>query len=194
MAVTKKFSAAQITEAYQGGLREFGENYVQEFAGKKPQVAGLDGARFHLVGHLQSNKAQLACDLFDVVETADSAKVLERLDKAAGERGRTLEVLLEIKLSDETAKTGAPPEAISDLLRAAQNCPNLRITGLMTVPPWSEDGENSRPYFRRLSQLARQHALPKLSMGMSGDFEVAIDEGATIVRLGTALFGPRRKL
>ncbi len=193
VAVTKKFSAVQIREAYEAGLREFGENYVQEFAGKKAEVAGLNGARFHLIGHLQSNKAQLASDLFDVIETADSVKILERLDKAVGERGRPLEVLLEIKLSDEPAKTGAPPEGIGELLAAAQRCSNVQVTGLMTVPPWSEDEENSRPYFRKLSQLAKQHGLAQLSMGMSGDFEVAIEEGATTVRLGTALFGPRRK-
>ncbi|HEX4165154.1 MAG TPA: YggS family pyridoxal phosphate-dependent enzyme [Bryobacteraceae bacterium] len=193
VAVTKKFSAARIAEAYQAGLREFGENYVQEFAAKKQELGSLHEARFHLIGHLQSNKAQAACELFDVVETADSARILERLDRAAGERGQNLEVLLEVKLSDEAAKTGTAAGKIGELLSVARKCSHITVTGLMTVPPWSEDPERSRPYFRELSRLSREHNLAKLSMGMSGDFEVAIEEGATIVRIGTALFGPRPK-
>ena len=182
-----------MIEAYGAGLREFGENYVQEFAGKKLELADLDGARFHLIGHLQSNKSQTAVALFDVVETADSPKLLERLDKAAAEQDRLLEVLLEIKLSDEPAKTGAPAAAIPGLLETAKKCSHLQVKGLMTVPPWSEDPESSRPYFQKLSQMAKEYGLAELSMGMSGDFEVAIEEGATIVRVGTALFGRRPK-
>ena len=182
-----------MIEAYGAGLREFGENYVQEFAGKKLELADLDGARFHLIGHLQSNKSQTAVALFDVVETADSPKLLERLDRAAAEQDRLLEVLLEIKLSDEPSKTGAPAAAIPGLLEAAKKCPHLQVKGLMTVPPWSEDPESSRPYFQKLSRMAKEYGLAELSMGMSGDFEVAIEEGATIVRVGTALFGRRPK-
>lgn len=193
VAVTKKFSAQSIREGYQAGLREFGENYVQEFAGKRGELGDLPGARFHLIGHLQSNKARLACELFQVIETVDSTKLLERLNAAAGERNLQIEVLLEIKLSDEDAKTGASPEQIPELLASARSCPRLRISGLMTMPPWSEDAERSRPYFQRLAELARRHELPQLSMGMSTDLEVAIEEGATIVRVGTALFGPRPK-
>ncbi len=191
MAVSKKFSASHIRDAYNAGLRDFGENYVQEFADKKPQLADLAEARYHLIGHLQSNKARLACDLFDVVETADSAKLLERLDACAAPK--KLEILLEVKLSDEANKMGAAPAEIPLLLSAAERCSNIRVTGLMTIPPWSEDPEISRPYFQQLAQLARQYSLPELSMGMSNDFEAAVEEGATIVRIGTALFGQRPK-
>lgn len=191
VAVSKKFSADHLREAYQAGLREFGENYIQEFAEKKPQLADLPEARFHFIGHLQSNKARLACDLFDVIQTADSAKLLERLNACAA--ARPLEVLLEVKLSDEASKTGAAPAELAGLLAAARSATHLAVTGLMTMPPWSEDPESSRPYFRRLAALAREHNLPQLSMGMSNDFEAAIEEGATIIRVGTALFGARRK-
>jgi pyridoxal phosphate enzyme (YggS family) len=191
VAVSKKFSAAAIREAYHAGLREFGENYVQEFAQKLPSTGDLPGARFHLIGHLQSNKARDAAAFFDVVETIDSAKLLRRLDAFAAERNKALEVLIEVKLSSEESKTGAPPEQISSLLESAAGCSHLRLTGLMTMPPWSEDPEGSRPYFRQLAQLARQYRLEQLSMGMSADFEIAIEEGATLIRVGTALFGER---
>ncbi len=191
MAVSKKFSAAHIREAYAAGLREFGENYVQEFAQKKSQLTGLPEARYHLIGHLQSNKARLACELFDVVETVDSPRILEKLN-ACVEREK-IEAWFEIKLSDEASKTGATPEEIPALLSAAQRCESIQVAGLMTIPPWSEDPEVSRPYFRRLAQLAREHGLKQLSMGMSNDFEAAIEEGATLIRIGTALFGPRPK-
>jgi len=193
VAVSKKFSAAYIRAAYAAGIRDFGENYVQEFAEKQTALADLGEARFHLIGHLQSNKARLACSLFDVVQTADSIRLIERLQDAAAARGRLLDVLLEIKLSPEQAKAGAAPDDIPQLLGAAQKCTHLRLRGLMTMPPWSEDPEHSRPYFRKLAVLARQYQLRDLSMGMSGDLEVAIEEGATIIRIGTALFGPRPK-
>jgi PLP dependent protein len=193
VAVTKKFSAQAIQEAYEAGLRDFGENYIQEFAEKQAELRGLASARFHLIGHLQSNKARLACDLFHVIETVDSAKLLDRLNTVAAERNAHIEVFLEIKLSAEQSKTGARPEDIGALLDAAGRCEQLQLSGLMTMPPWSEDPEHSRPYFQQLAQLARQHGLPKLSMGMSADLEVAIEEGATIIRVGTALFGPRPK-
>lgn len=193
MAVTKKFSAQAIRDAYRAGLREFGENYVQEFAEKRPELEDEAEARFHLIGHLQSNKARAASSLFQVIETADSARLLERLNAAALERNARMEVLLEIKLSAEQSKTGALPQEIPSLLEAAADCPQLDLSGLMTMPPWSENAEHSRPYFQQLAQLARRYELPKVSMGMSGDLEVAIEEGATIVRVGTALFGPRPK-
>ena len=193
VAVSKKFSAAHIREAYAAGLREFGENYVQEFAGKRSALSDLPDAKFHLIGHLQSNKARLACQIFDAIQTADSVKTIEKLDAAFKETGRQLEVLLEIKLSDEATKTGAQPEQIAAILEAADRSSAFRVSGLMTIPPWSDDPEQSRPYFCRLAELARRYDLPQLSMGMSGDFEVAIEEGATIVRVGTALFGPRPK-
>ncbi len=193
MAVTKKFSAQTIREAYEAGLREFGENYVQEFADKRVELGAIAGTRFHLIGHLQSNKVKLASELFEVVQTADSPKLLRRLDAAAAERQRTIEVLLEVKLSEEESKSGASPQQLPELLSAARECPHLRLTGLMTMPPWSDDAEHSRPYFQELAGLARKYALPTLSMGMSGDFEVAIEEGATLIRVGTALFGNRPK-
>ena len=193
VAVSKKFSATRILEAYEAGLRDFGENYVQEFAAKRTAVRQLSEAHFHLIGHLQTNKARLASDLFDVIQTVDSSKLLARLNAAAQEIGRTIEVMFEVKLSREQAKTGARPEDLLELLNTARDLQHLKVSGLMTMPPWSDDPEQSRPYFRQLAQLRRQHGLPKLSMGMSGDFEVAIQEGATLIRVGTALFGRRPK-
>ena len=189
LAVTKIFPASAIQEAYAAGLRDFGENYVQEFEGKFAEVSGLEGARFHLIGHLQSNKARRAAEIFQVIETLDSAKLARRLD----ESGRPLEVMLEVKLSQEQAKSGADPAEIPALMEVLADCPRLRLTGLMTMPPWSDDPEASRPWFRRLRELAERHGLRHLSMGMSHDLEVAIEEGSTEVRVGTALFGPRRK-
>ena len=193
VAVTKKFSAEAIETAYTAGLRHVGENYVQEFAAKSAAVAHLPGLKVHLIGHLQSNKARQAAELFQTVETVDSAKLLRRLNDAAAERASSLECFIEVKLSDEDSKTGAAAEEVPELMKVAEQCPNLRLVGLMTVPPWSEDPETARPYFQRLAALAKEHQLAVLSMGMSGDFEVAIEEGATIVRLGTALFGARPK-
>src|SRR4051812_3368851 len=183
LAVTKIFPAAVIREAYDLGLREFGENYVQEFEGKAPEVSDLPGARFHLIGHLQSNKAKRAAELFQVIQTVDTEKLARRLDAV----GKPLEVMLEVKLSSEQSKSGADPAALFDLIAAVRSCPNLQLAGLMTMPPWSDDPELSRPYFRRLAELAREHKLSQLSMGMSHDLEVAIEEGATHVRVGTAL-------
>jgi pyridoxal phosphate enzyme (YggS family) len=193
VAVSKKFSAAAIREAYGAGLRDFGENYVQEFAEKHPGLQDLADARFHLIGHLQSNKARVACDLFKVIQTGDSTKLLRRLDAAAAEANTVPEVLIEVKLSEEENKSGAGPEELPALMDAAAACTNITVSGLMTMPPWSTDAEQSRPYFQELARLARQYGLPKISMGMSNDFEVAIEEGANIIRVGTALFGPRPK-
>ena len=189
VAVTKVFPAAVIREAYEAGLREFGENYVQEFESKAPEVQDLNEARFHLIGHLQSNKAKRGAELFQVIQTVDSAKLARRLDEA----GVPLEVMLEVKLSTEEAKSGADPAELSRLIEAVRAAKNLRLTGLMTMPPWCDDAEPSRPYFRRLRELAAQFGLPHLSMGMSHDFEVAIEEGATHIRVGTVLFGKRKK-
>jgi pyridoxal phosphate enzyme (YggS family) len=189
VAVTKVFPASAIREAYELGMRDFGENYLQEFEGKHPEVRDLAGARFHLIGHLQSNKAKRAVELFDVIQTVDSEKLARRLDAV----GNPLEVMLEVKLSPEEAKSGADPAELGSLIGAVRSCANLQLEGLMTMPPWSEDAELSRPYFRRLRAVASEHGLAKLSMGMSHDLEVAIEEGATHVRVGTALFGKRRK-
>ena len=189
LAVTKVFPADVIREAYDLGLREFGENYVQEFEGKAPAVSGLTDARFHLIGHLQSNKSKKAAELFQVIQTVDSPKLARRLDECA----KPLDVMLEVKLSHEDAKAGAEPAELEELIRVVRACPNLRLLGLMTMPPWSDDPEASRPYFRKLRELADEHGLARLSMGMSHDLETAIEEGSTCVRVGTALFGKRKK-
>jgi len=190
LAVTKIFPAAAIQEAYELGLREFGENYVQEFEGKAPAVGGLADARFHLIGHLQSNKSKKAAELFQVIQTVDSAKLARRLNEA----GPTMDVMLEVKLSGEEAKSGVDPAELPAIIEAVRGCQNLRLAGLMTMPPWSDDPEASRSYFRRLRELAEQHGLRGLSMGMSHDLETAIEEGSTCVRVGTALFGKRKKV
>jgi pyridoxal phosphate enzyme (YggS family) len=188
LAVTKLFPAKVIRQAYELGLREFGENYVREFEDKAPAVADLADARFHLIGHLQSNKSKKAADLFQVIQTVDSPKLARRLNDA----GRALDVMLEVKLSEEEAKSGADPASLAELIEAVRACVNLRLLGLMTMPPWTDDPEASRPYFRRLRELAERHGLRQLSMGMSHDLEAAIEEGATCVRVGTALFGERQ--
>jgi pyridoxal phosphate enzyme (YggS family) len=189
VAVTKKFPAEVTREAYELGLRVFGENYVQEFERKHPSLSDLVNVEFHLIGHLQSNKSRIAGDIFQVIETVDSEKLARRLDQL----NRPLEVMIEVKLSHEESKEGAPPESLPGLIAAIRTCPNLRLTGLMTMPPWCDDPEVTRPYFRTLATLAREHGLPKLSMGMSHDLEAAIEEGSTHVRVGTALFGPRKR-
>jgi pyridoxal phosphate enzyme (YggS family) len=189
LAVTKIFPADTIREAYDLGLREFGENYVQEFEGKAPAVAGLAGARFHLIGHLQSNKSKKAAELFHTIQTVDSGKLARRLNEA----GTPLDVMLEVKLSNEDAKSGADPGELGELIAAVRSCEHLRLLGLMTMPPWSDDPEAARPIFRALRELAAQHGLRGLSMGMSHDLETAIEEGSTCVRVGTALFGKRKK-
>ena len=190
LAVTKVFPASVIRDAYELGLREFGENYVQEFEGKAPELSDLEGVRFHLIGHLQSNKSKRAAELFQTIQTVDSSKLARRLNDA----GVPLDVMLEVKLSEEQAKSGAAPAELPELIDAVRGCPNLRLTGLMTMPPWSDDPEASRPYFRRLRELAERHELRGLSMGMSHDLETAIEEGSTCVRIGTALFGKRKKV
>jgi pyridoxal phosphate enzyme (YggS family) len=189
LAVTKIFPASVIRDAYELGLREFGENYVQEFEGKFPDVCDLADTRFHLIGHLQSNKARRAGEIFEVIQTVDSAKLAERLNSL----GAGLDVMLEVKLSPEQAKSGASPEELPELIEAVRAFPQLTLLGLMTMPPWSDNGEDSRPYFRKLRELAAIYELPHLSMGMSHDLEVAIEEGSTYVRVGTALFGKRQK-
>ena len=189
LAVTKIFPASVILEAYDQGLRDFGENYVQEFEDKASAVRGLAGSRFHLIGHLQSNKSKKAAELFDAIQTVDAPKLARRLN----ESGRALDVMLEVKLSTEDAKSGAAPEELPDLIAAVRACSNLNLLGLMTMPPWSDDPEAARPYFQRLRELAERHGMTQLSMGMSHDIEAAIEEGSTCVRVGTALFGKRKK-
>jgi pyridoxal phosphate enzyme (YggS family) len=197
IAVTKKFPAETVCEAYGLGLRVFGENYVQEFETKRPALGALADAQFHLIGHLQSNKARIATEIFHTIETVDSEKLARRLDGMLASLENAppdkLEVMIEVKLSGEESKAGAAPEELPKLIEAVHACPNLSLTGLMTMPPWNDDQEVTRPYFRRLAALARKHGIPRLSMGMSHDLEAAIEEGATHIRVGTALFGPRPK-
>ena len=201
MAVCKTFPTEAIQEAYEAGQRLFGENKVQEFTEKFPAVEHLADAQFHMIGHLQSNKAAKAAEIFKAVDSVDSVKLAQRLNDAAGKLGKTLDVLLEINVGGEEAKSGLAlnsPE-VENILQQATSWPNLRIRGLMTVPPFTDDPEGARPYFRTLRELlerlaARNYpgvALDTLSMGMSHDFEVAIEEGSTCVRIGTAIFGER---
>ena len=189
LAVTKIFPAEIIREAWAIGLREFGENYVQEMENKAAAVADLAGARFHLIGHLQSNKTKKASQFFQTIDSVDSVKLARRLDA----EGVPLDITIEVKLSHEESTTGADAAGLVDIVEAVRTSQNLRLKGLMTVPPWSEDVELSRPYFAKLRELAARHAIQELSMGMSHDLEVAIEEGATWVRVGTALFGKRKK-
>lgn len=203
MGVGKTFSADSIREAYAAGLRVFGENRVQEFAGKVDALRGLPNAEWHLIGHLQTNKAAKAVDLFDAVDSVDSVRMAEKLNASAASAGKALSVLIEINVGGETAKNGVAPgsDELDLILGGAPQWTNLKISGLMTVPPYTEDPEGSRPYFRELREIrdrirARQFPsinMTALSMGMSHDFEVAIEEGATCVRVGTAIFGSRAK-
>src|SRR5258708_18146738 len=193
LAVTKKFPAMVMREAYELGLRDFGENYVQEFEAKRPELYGCTGARFHLIGHLQSNKSKKASEIFNVIQTIDTAKLARRLTDDLPSPAM-LDVMLEVKLSAEEAKAGASPEDVPVLVEEIRAYPRLRLPAFMTMPPWSDDAELSRPYFARLRALAEAHGLQHLPMAMSHDLEVAIEEGAATVRIGTALFGPRKKV
>jgi hypothetical protein len=190
LAVSKVFGPEVIVEAHAAGLREFGENYVQEMERKASAVSHLEGARFHLIGHLQSNKTKKAAQLFASIDTIDSPKLAARLDA----ENKPLDVMIEVKLSEEEAKSGAAEEEVPAIIEAVRSAKHLRMQGLMTVPPWSEDSELSRPYFARLASIAAKHGIGELSMGMSHDLEAAIEEGATWVRVGTALFGRRTKV
>jgi PLP dependent protein len=204
MAVSKTFPAESIREAYAAGLRVFGENRVQEFADKAAAVRDLRDAEWRLIGHLQTNKAAKAAELFDAVDSVDSLRMAEKLNGFAESAGKTLSVLIEINLGGEPTKSGIPPgsDELEQIVQGAPRWGNLKIQGLMTVPPYTEDFEGSRPYFRQLRQIRESiaaRALPQigmavLSMGMSHDFEVAIEEGSTCVRVGTAIFGLRARL
>lgn len=203
MAVSKTFPAESIREAYAAGLRVFGENRVQEFAGKADAVRDLTEVEWHLIGHLQTNKAAKAAELFDAVDSVDSVRTAEKLNASAASLAKILEVLIEINVGGETAKSGVAPDSseLEEILQGTPGWGNLKIRGLMTVPPYAEDAEGSRSFFRQLRQIRDRIAarsLPQigmgtLSIGMSHDFEVAIEEGATCVRVGTAIFGERVK-
>jgi pyridoxal phosphate enzyme (YggS family) len=201
MAVTKTFPPQKIREAYDAGLRLFGENRVQEFAEKLDAVHDLHDAEWHMIGHLQTNKALKAAELFMGVDSLDSMRLAEKLNAAAQQLGKKLPVLIEINLGGEAAKSGVAPNspALDDILQAAPRLDHLDFRGLMTIPPFTEDPDAARGHFRQLREL-RDHIATRrltavqmnaLSMGMSHDFQVAIEEGSTCVRVGTAIFGER---
>jgi hypothetical protein len=201
MAVGKTFPAERIREAYQAGMRHFGENRVQEFAGKIDSLRDLRDAHWHMIGHLQTNKAAKAAELFSAVDSVDSLKLAAKLNDSAQKLGKKLAVLIEVNVGGEAAKSGMPPDSpeLDRLLCAAPQLDHLEISGLMTVPPFTQDPLRARPFFRKLRELRDRIAVRELpgvrmdvfSMGMSHDFEVAIEEGSTCVRVGTAIFGER---
>jgi hypothetical protein len=201
IAVSKTFPPELIRDAYEAGLRVFGENKVQEFSAKAEALADLRDADWHMIGHLQSNKAGKAAELFAAVDSVDSLRLAQKLNSSAEQLGKKLAVLIEINVGGEAAKSGVAPESkeLETILQVAPQLKQIEIGGLMTVPPFSEDPEEARPYFRKVRELRdsiAKRGLPAvgmdvLSMGMSHDFEVAIEEGSTCVRVGTAIFGER---
>ena len=198
VAVSKTFSVAAIRAAYDEGIRDFGENRVQEWESKRAQLTDLD-ATIHMIGHVQSNKAARVAQLFRRVDSLDSLALAKKLDSAAASENKRLPVLIEVHLSGEESKSGVAEADHSSLAEAAISLPHLDLQGLMTIPPYFEDAKLARPYFRKLRELRDGlsaklgRELPVLSMGMSHDFEVAIEEGATEVRIGTAIFGGREQ-
>ena len=203
MAVTKTVSPDRIREAFHAGIRLFGENRVQEFAGKVDALHDLGGAKWHMIGHLQSNKSRAAVELFQAVDSVDSLRLLQRLNSAGGDLGKKTQVLIEINIGGEDAKSGVAPDAaeLEEMLAAVPSCEFVDVRGLMTVPPYHDDPEQSRLFFGQMRNLRDQIAARKLSavqmeilsMGMSHDFEVAVEEGSNCVRVGTAIFGERQK-
>jgi hypothetical protein len=196
VAVSKTFPPEAIRAAYELGLRHFGENRVQEWEWKRPSVSDLD-ATWHLIGHLQSNKARRAANFFNRVDSVDSIALAQKLDAAAASEAKRLQVLIEVHQGGEETKSGVPESDLPALAESIAQLQNLELLGLMTIPPYSEEPERVRPYFRRLRELRDQIGpqlrlpLTALSMGMSHDFEIAIEEGATEIRVGTAVFGQR---
>lgn len=200
VAVSKTHPAKSVVQAIAAGLTDFGENRIQEAEAKIPAV-GRDAARWHLIGHLQSNKARRAVELFDTIHSLDSVGLARRLERVCIELEREqLPVLIQVDLGGEASKTGIDESNLSALVEVVGECGHLRLTGLMTLPPFFEDAEEVRPYFRRLRELRDdfraqgvfEQQSGELSMGMTHDFEIAIEEGATMVRVGTAIFGERK--
>jgi pyridoxal phosphate enzyme (YggS family) len=188
VAVTKTFPAEAVSAAIAAGLGDVGENRVQEARDKQPLVAGR--VRWHLIGHLQSNKAKDAVRLFDLIQTVDSFELAEKLARAAEAAGKRQEILLQVNIGREPQKSGIDPTAVGDAVRQMQNYPSLRLRGLMAIPPVGE-AEATRHYFRELRAMRDAEGMEQLSMGMSEDYEVAIEEGSTMVRVGRAIFGSR---
>lgn len=197
MAVSKTVSAERIREAMEAGVKVFGENYVQEAREKIPAVG--QAAEWHMIGHLQTNKVKYVINLFDWIHSVDRLELARELDKRAGQNNRKLNALMEVNVSGEESKSGVEASLAIDLVRQVSVLPNLNVRGLMTMPPYSDDPETSRPYFQALRGLRDEisaAAIPgirmdELSMGMTDDFEVAIEEGSTIIRVGRAIFGER---
>jgi pyridoxal phosphate enzyme (YggS family) len=196
VAVSKTVDADRVRQALAAGQDLFGENYLQE---AKDKIAALRRqASWHLVGHLQTNKAKPAVELFDLIHAVDRGKLARALDAAAAQLGKVQDVLMQVNQAGEETKSGVAPEAAANLLKEVTQLPHLRVMGLMTMPPWFADPEAVRPYFKALRELRDRLQdesglpLPELSMGMSSDFAVAVEEGATLVRVGTAIFGQRR--
>jgi pyridoxal phosphate enzyme (YggS family) len=187
IAVTKTVSADHIREAAACGIRDIGENRLQEALPKREALRDI-GLTWHFIGHLQTNKAKKVVENFDWVQCVDRMELASKLNQSAE---APLPVMIEVKLHDEPNKSGVDPADLHALVAQIRHCERLDLRGLMAIPPFFEDPEEARPYFRRLRELAQQYQLPELSMGMSHDFEVAIEEGATMVRIGTALFGDR---
>jgi pyridoxal phosphate enzyme (YggS family) len=204
MAVSKTVQPGLIHEAYNSGIRQFGESRVQEFAAKNDTLRDLRDADWHMIGHLQNNKAAKAAEMFSAIDSLDSLRLAEKLNAFAQVSGKKISVLIEINVGGDTAKSGVPPDSpeFEALLQAAPKFDHLDFRGLMTVPPFTDDAQQARPYFRKLLDLRDQIASQRmpslnvdvLSMGMSHDFEVAIEEGSTCVRVGTAIFGVRGKM
>ena len=204
MAVSKTVPTELIRTAYAAGVQVFGENRVQEFVEKVGALRDLSNAEWHMIGHLQTNKAAKAAELFAAVDSIDSLRLAQKLNSAAQQAGKRLAVLIEINVGGEAAKTGVAPESqeLDKLLQAAPSLEHLEIRGLMTIPPLTDDPQEARPYFRKLRELQRKImarqapgvSMDVLSMGMSHDFEIAIEEGSTCVRVGTAIFGERKTL
>jgi len=191
IAVCKGQSADAVRAAYAAGQREFAENYVQELKAKRDALVDLPGARFRLIGRLQRNKAKIAAELASAVDSVDSTELAAELAQRAGALGRTLEVMVQVNVDREPQKAGVLPETLPALIDAMRALPALSLQGLMAIPRAADDVELMRPAFAALRELGRRHALRELSMGMSADLEVAVVEGATIVRVGTAIFGAR---
>ena len=197
MAVTKTVDDERVGEAVAAGVEIIGENYVQE-ARRKLEILGKQG-EWHLIGHLQTNKAKYAVRLFDMIHSVDRPELAVEIDRRAGDAGRIMPVLIEVNLAGEKSKSGVSPGDARDLIRTIAPLPNLSVAGLMTMPPWFDDPEEARPFFRALRELRdriaaeeiERVALRELSMGMTGDYPVAIEEGATIVRVGRGIFGVR---
>ncbi len=200
LAVGKTFPSAAVREAVDAGVADIGENYVQELLAKRRDLSSGD-IRWHFIGHLQSNKVKSVAGWIHMIHAVDSADLAIEIDRRAAKAGRVIECLLEVNTTGESTKFGAVPARATELVKSLASCDNISLAGLMTIGPFLPDPEGSRPMFRRLRELKDEIGsltqanvtMRHLSMGMTGDFEVAIDEGATIIRIGTAIFGPRKR-